>query len=84
MQYNRIINRMIKLGIDDSEVPNLDGSITNLTNMINLPTMRITVPDIQDKVENNLITKEQYGPTIDRKWTFNDYEYAESQLIDGN
>lgn len=39
--------------------------------MYNQPSW-LKFPDLQDKVENNHVTKTQYGPTIERTWLYDE------------
>lgn len=52
------------------EVIGLDGSERNFSNWGNFGQIRWIVPDLQDKIENDPITKQKYGPSIQRTWLF--------------
>lgn len=52
------------------EIIGLDGSEKNFSNWGNRGQMRIIIPNLQDKIENDPITGQKYGPSINRTWTF--------------
>lgn len=65
------------------EIIGLDGSERNFSNWGPFGQMRIIVPDLQNKIENDPITKQKYGPSINRTWTLEEpYSHAEWLLRD--
>ena len=67
MQANRRLGRKYKFGSFD-EFMGYNGAERNPSNWEPYGQMRLVVPDLQDKIENNAITKIQYGPSISRVW----------------